>query len=122
MHKFRELKVWQRAMLFTVEVYRESQRFPSDERFGLVSQLRRAVCGIPLNIAEGAGCTTNKDFCRFLSIALRQGYETMTATEIARGLAYWPDDTCNRLNKEVDEIIAMTAGLMKSLGWPFGDR
>jgi four helix bundle protein len=119
MHRFRELKVWQRALAFTAVIYRESGAFPSDERFGLTSQIRRAVCGISLNIAEGAGCSSDKDFCRFLSVALRQGYETITATEIARRLGYWSDDVCDRINKEADEIIAMTVGLMKSLGWPF---
>ncbi|MCW1968351.1 MAG: four helix bundle protein [Anaerolineae bacterium] len=121
MHKFRELKVWQRSMAFTVAIYRESLKFPSDERFGLTSQIRRAVCGIPLNIAEGSGSSSNRDFCRFLDIALRQGYETMTAIDIARGLTYWPDDLCNTLQKEIDEIVAMLVGLMKSLGWPFKD-
>ena len=122
MHKFRELKVWQRSLAFTLVVYEESKRFPADERYGLYSQVRRAACGIPMNIAEGAGCGSNKDFCRFLSIALRQGYELITATEIARGLGYWQNELCDRQNKEADEIIAMTVGLMKSLGWPFDDK
>ena len=106
-------------MAFTVTLYRESLKFPNDEKFGLTAQIRRAVCGIPLNIAEGAGCNTNKDFCRFLDIALRQGYKTMTTLDIARSLNYWQDDLCNLLQKEIDEIVAMLVGLMKSLSWPF---
>ena len=52
MHKYRELKVWQRAMTFTVVIYKESQKWPTtDERFGLISQIRRATTSIPLNIA-----------------------------------------------------------------------
>jgi hypothetical protein len=62
MHKYRELKVWQRAMAFTVSIYRESQTWPGDERFGLISQIRRAATSIPLNIAEGAGNDSNKSF------------------------------------------------------------
>jgi four helix bundle protein len=54
MHKFRELKVWQRAMDFTVRIYALSSTFPQSERFGLTSQIRRAAVSIPLNIAEGA--------------------------------------------------------------------
>ena len=55
MHKYRELKVWQRGMKFTIAIYRETRTWPSDERFGLISQVRRATTSIPLNIAEGAG-------------------------------------------------------------------
>lgn len=62
MHKYRDLKVWQRAMKFTVTVYQETRHWPSEERFGLISQIRRATSSIPLNIAEGAGNESNKEF------------------------------------------------------------
>jgi four helix bundle protein len=120
MHKYRELKVWQRAMLFTVVVYRESQAWPSEERFGLVSQVRRAACSIPLNIAEGSGNDSAKEFCRFLEMALRSAYEIMTAIDIARGLDYQPNERADMLLKEADEIAAMLVGLMKSIGWKSG--
>ncbi len=117
MHKYRELKVWQRAMAFTVDVYRETRGWPPEERFGLTSQLRRAVSAVPLNIAEGAGNASDREFARFLEIALRSTYEVMTAIEIARGLDYLSDSRATVLLSEADEIAAMTAGLMKSLGW-----
>ncbi|NIP55312.1 MAG: four helix bundle protein, partial [Aliifodinibius sp.] len=88
MHKYRELKVWQRAMAFTVEIYRESQHWPSEEKFGLISQIRRAATSVPLNIAEGAGNSSKQEFCRFLQFSLRSNYEVMTAVDIARGLKY----------------------------------
>ncbi len=75
MHKFRELKVWQRAMKFTIMVYRETKASPSDERFGMISQVRRAACSIPMNIAEGAGNDSDKEFCRYLEMALRSSYD-----------------------------------------------
>ena len=115
MHKFRDLKVWQRAMTFTVTIYRETAKFPADERFGLVSQLRRACASIPLNIAEGSGNNSNKEFCRFLEIARRSGYEVMTGIDIARGLEYLPDAQADALLKEADEIVAMIVGLTKTL-------
>jgi four helix bundle protein len=117
MHKYRELKVWQRAMAFTVEIYRESQKWPSDERFGLISQIRRAATSIPLNIAEGAGNDSNKEFCHFLQYSLRSTYEVMTAIDIARGLHYLPDARADSLLEEANEIAAMIVGLMKHLGW-----
>ncbi len=115
MHKYRELKVWQRSMAFTIDVYRETRNWPSEERFGLTSQLRRAVSAIPLNISEGAGNSSAREFSRFLEIALRSAYEVMTAIEIARGLAYLTDERAGALLAEADEIAAMTAGLIKSL-------
>ena len=117
MHKYRDLKVWQRAMTFTVEVYRETRGWPESERFGLTSQIRRAATSIPLNTAEGAGSSSNKDFCRFLEIGLRSTYEVMTAIDIARGLGYLPGERADTLLAEADEIAAMIVGLMKSLGW-----
>ena len=117
MHKYRELKVWQRSMAFTVTIYRETRGWPSDERFGLISQIRRATCSIPMNISEGAGNDSDKEFCRYLEMALRSDYEVMTAIDIARGLEFLPDERADALLKEADEIAAMIVGLMKSLGW-----
>ena len=117
MHKYHELKVWQRAMAFTIAIYRETRTWPTDERFGLISQIRRATSAIPLNIAEGAGNDSNKEFCHFLQIALRSTYEVMTAIEIARGLEFLRNERADELLKEANEIAAMMVGLMKSLGW-----
>jgi len=117
MHKYRELKVWQRGMAFTLAIYRESRLWPSEERFGLISQIRRAVSSIPMNIAEGAGNNSDKEFCRYLEMALRSSYEAMTAIDIARGLGFLPDVRADSLLQEADEIAAMLVGLMKSLGW-----
>jgi len=115
MHKYRELKVWQRSMAFTIDVYRETRDWPTEERFGLTSQLRRAASAIPLNIAEGAGNSSGREFGRFLEIALRSAYETMTAIEIARGLSYLASERADALLVEADEIAAMTAGLIKAV-------
>jgi len=117
MHKYRELKVWQRGMKFTVTVYRETRQWPSEERFGLIGQIRRAACSIPMNIAEGAGNDSDKEFCRYLEMALRSSYEVMTAIDIGRGLEFLPDVRADSLLQEADEIAAMLVGLMKSLGW-----
>ncbi len=122
MHKYRDLKVWQRAMAFTITIYHESRAWPDSEKFGLISQIRRAATSIPLNIAEGAGSSSNKDFCRFLEIALRSTYEVMTAMDIAHGLEYLSTERTDILLAEADEIAAMIVGLMKSLGWEKATR
>ena len=117
MHKYRELKVWQRAMAFTVTIYKESQKWPGDEKFGLINQIRRAATSIPLNITEGAGNDSNQEFCRFLRYALRSDYEVMTAIDIARGLNFLENPHADTLLEEANEIAAMLVGLMKHLGW-----
>jgi four helix bundle protein len=116
-HKYRELKVWQRAMTLTVAIYRETRNWPQDERFGLINQIRRAATSIPLNIAEGAGNDSDKEFRRFLQIALRSTYEVMTTMEIACNLDFLSREYGDSLLEEADEIAAMIVGLMKSLGW-----
>jgi len=117
MHNYRQLKVWQRSLAFTLRIYRETaEHFPVDERFGLISQIRRAASSIPMNIAEGSGNSSNREFCRYLEMARRSGYEVMTAIDIARGLGYWPDQKAEDLLHEGDEIVAMIVGLMRTLG------
>jgi len=64
--KYQQLIVWQKAMLLVSEIYRLTQGFPDNEKFGLTSQLRRAAVSVPSNIAEGSGRGSYKDFCRFL--------------------------------------------------------
>jgi four helix bundle protein len=115
MHKFRELKVWQRAMDFAMEVYRLSADFPKAEQFGLTSQIRRATTSIALNIAEGAGSGSDLEFQRFLGYALRSTYEVMAALEIGQRLGYCAPDHAQALLAESDEIAAMLVGLSRSL-------
>ncbi len=114
-HKFRELVVWQRAMNFVTRVYTLTRDFPQHEQFGLTNQLRRATTSIPLNIAEGAGSDSPNEFGRFLNIALKTTYETMTALELSVRLQYAVQDRVEPLLKEADEIAAMIVGLSKSL-------
>lgn len=66
MYNFRELKIWQRLMYFTVEIYKLSEKFPIEEKFGLSSQVRRSAVSISSNIAEGAGRNSNAQFQHFL--------------------------------------------------------
>lgn len=114
-HNFRNLKIYQRAIDFTVEIYKLSKTFPKEELYGLTSQIRRAVTSISLNIAEGSGNNSEKEFKRFLEIALRSDYEVMTCLEIALRLNYYKRNDFERLITEADEIAAMISGFSKSL-------
>ena len=70
MHNYKELIVWQKARVLVKDVYMLIANFPDDEKFGISSQMKRAAVSISSNIAEGAGRETNKDFIRFLNIAM----------------------------------------------------
>jgi four helix bundle protein len=114
-HKFRELKVWQKAMDLAVDVRRFSQEFPKDEQFILTSQIRRAANSVPLNIAEGAGCRTDAEFAQFVGVAYRSCNEVMTAAELAVRLGYVAREMADSLVTEVDELGGMLIGLTRSL-------
>ena len=114
-HNFRKLKIYQRAIEFAVEIYKLSKMFPKEELYGLTSQIRRAAISISLNIAEGSGNHSAREFKRFLEIALRSNYEVMTCLEIALKLNYCERKDFERLITEADEIAAMIAGFLKSL-------
>jgi four helix bundle protein len=81
----------------------------------LTSQIRRAVVSIALNIAEGSGNNSNKEFQRYLEIALRSDYEVIACLEIALRLEYFTKKEFERLAEEGDELAAMIAGFAKSL-------
>jgi four helix bundle protein len=77
-HNYRELKVWQKAIDLVIKVYKLTNQFPTTEKYGLVSQINRAVVSIPSNIAEGCSRISNKDFQHFLSMALGSAFELET--------------------------------------------
>ncbi|WP_242131015.1 four helix bundle protein [Aestuariivivens marinum] len=109
----RDLKVWQEAMNLVVIIYELTEKFPSNEAFGLASQLRRAAVSIPSNIAEGAGRKGGKEFARFLYIALGSLSEVETQIEIAVRLQYLKD--IEEIYKTVYFIRSMLSNLIKSL-------
>ncbi|WP_345117504.1 four helix bundle protein [Hymenobacter algoricola] len=88
MHQYKELKVWQKAMSITKLTYRLCAGFPDNERFGLVSQMRRAAVSMPSNIAEGAGRNSRLEFRQFLAIANGSAYELETQLLLANSFGY----------------------------------
>lgn len=77
-HNFKEIKIWQEALLLVKDVYLLTANFPKEEKYGLTSQINRSAVSIPSNIAEGSGHTSNKEFVRFLEIAISSSYELET--------------------------------------------
>ena len=107
------LEVWRDAMDLVEAVYRFSSRFPDSERFGLVSQIRRAAVSIPANVAEGAARRSKQEYLRFLSIARGSLSEVDTHVEIARRLKFAETDV--NLDALVDRCFAKLTALMNSL-------
>jgi four helix bundle protein len=112
---YRDLTVWQRAMELVKEVYIVTGEFPSSEKFGLVSQLRRAAVSIPSNIAEGQGRRSRGEFVQFLGHARGSLFEVETQLLIAAQLGFLSDEKSNELQQRVNEVARLMNGLMKSL-------
>jgi len=92
---YKELKVWQRSFELTKEIYLITKRFPEDEKYGLISQIRRAAVSVPSNIAEGANRGSTKEFIRFLYIAIGSSAELETQLLLGEEWEF--------LNKSIDE-------------------
>lgn len=93
MNNHKDLLVYQKSLDLVEMVYRETKSFPAEEKFGLISQLRRCAVSLPSNIAEGAGRKGKKEFIRFLFIALGSLNEMETQMEISRRLGFIKDLT-----------------------------
>jgi len=115
MNKLNELKIWNKAVDLTVDVYKATANFPSDERFGLTSQSRRAAVSITSNIAEGAGRNSLKEFNSFLGIANGSSYELQTQLVIANKLDMLDSSLLNPLLIQIDELQKMTYGFQQML-------
>jgi len=115
MYKFEKLRVWKKAMDFCENIYRSSSSFPKEEMFGLTSQIRRSAASIPINIAEGSASDTDKEFRRFLRIALKSQFEVVTILELSHRLGYIENDTYKELREECDNIGKSLHSLIKTL-------
>jgi len=115
MHNFKELKVWQLSRQLVKEIYVLTSNFPTEEKFGLISQLRRCSVSIPTNIAEGSGRKTDKDFTQFLNISLGSAYELETLLILAFDVNFISSEQLETLSNKISEIQKMTFGLIKTL-------
>lgn len=115
MHRFEELKIWQKAMDITENCYRATENFPKEEKFGLTSQLRRSAVSIPSNIAEGAGRNTNGEFTQFLGIANGSSFELLTQLYLSKRLDLITEDKVRPIINEVLEVTKMNYSLQRTL-------
>jgi four helix bundle protein len=107
MQRFTDLRVWQRSYSLALNVYRVTKALPADEKYGLVSQLRRAAVSVPTNIAEGSKREGNRDFARFLNISEGSLAETENLIMLARDLEYLTPAMVAPLLSEIKEVARM---------------
>jgi len=115
MKDFRDLKVWQKAHLLTLNVYRETTCFPRTEIYGLVSQMRRCSTSIGANIAVGCGKRRNNEFQRFLQIAAGSASELDYHLLLAHDLEYLNESAYGSLLAQLIEVRKMLAGLLQKI-------
>ena len=115
MRPHEKLEAWAKGIDFVVAVYKATDTFPNDERYGLISQIRRASVSISANIAEGAGRRSQKEFAHFLSNSQGSASEVATELIIANRLGYLDDITFQELLKQLDRIGRLITGLVRHL-------
>ncbi|MCR9262870.1 MAG: four helix bundle protein [Flavobacteriaceae bacterium] len=109
MHRFKDLDIWKLSREFCSDIYEVTGSFPETEKFGISNQLRRAVVSIPSNISEGCSRKSNKDFSRFLEIAMGSMYEVETQLLISNDLGFLSDKRLEFLVGKLNAIIKMTS-------------
>ncbi len=115
MHRFKDLEIWKKSRFFCSKIYTVTSSFPNEEKFGLTNQLRRASVSIPSNIAEGSSRQSNKDFARFLEIAIGSAYEIETQILISSDLGFITPQDLIELTNMLEEIIKMTSRFRATL-------
>lgn len=112
---FKDLKVWQKGIELVKEIYKITNGFPREERYGLTSQLRRAAISVPSNIAEGFRRRYGKEHKQFLSIALGSCAELETQVVIGKELGYISKEAEDNLFNLLNYICAMIVNLSKKI-------
>ena len=115
MGNFRKLRVWENAHGLVLSVYRLTRAFPREEMFGLTSQMRRAAVSVTANIAEGCGRNGDREFVRYLRIALGSANELEDQIILAGDLEYLTGNACAQLDAEVTVVKRMIAKLIARL-------
>ncbi|MEK7553585.1 MAG: four helix bundle protein [Patescibacteria group bacterium] len=114
-YNFYRLNVWKLGMNLVNEIYSVTKIFPNEEKFGLISQIRRAAVSVPLNIAEGSTRRTKKDFAQFVRIALGSLMEVMTCIEIALNQKYVNQKEYEKIQGLIQELYFKLIALDKFL-------
>jgi len=115
MFNFEKLDVWHKAIGFADTVYSVTKGFPSDERFGLTNQMRRAAVSVSANIAEGTSRSARSDYARFVEIATDSLFEVVSQSVISKRQGFLSEAGYARLYAAAEEQSRMLSGLRRSL-------
>jgi len=111
MKSVKNLDIYKKAHDLTLSLYKQTKNFPEEEKYGIISQIKRASISIPANIAEGAGRNTDKDFSRFLDIATGSSFELETLIILSLNLEFIDDSIYLRIIEYIEEIQKMLFSL-----------
>jgi four helix bundle protein len=114
-HNFKNLKVWQKAVELAVLVYEVTKSFPSEERFGITSQMRRCSVSTSSNIAEGSARNSSKAFTNYLEISLGECFELETQLIIAFRIGIIEEEKYGYLSREISELQKMVIGFKNTI-------
>jgi four helix bundle protein len=115
MKDFKKLKIWQKGMEIVLKSYQLAKVLPTEERYGLRSQICKSAVSIPSNIAEGSAKSSKKDYKNFLEIALGSSYELKTHILIIEMVGIGEQELIRTLLKDVDEEQKMMQGFIKTV-------
>ncbi len=114
MKNYRQLKVWQKGIELVKQTYLLTENLPENEKFGIISQINRAAVSIPANIAEGSSRNSDKDYGRFIQIALGSAFELQTYFVVVKDLK-WNVPDMENIDNLLEEIIKMLHSFLKQL-------
>jgi len=115
MRNYRDLDVWNKAHVLTLELYKKSRGFPKEEFYGLTSQMRRCAISVGANLAEGCGRQTTAEFARFVRISMGSASELDYHLLLASDFGYLEPDEHRKLSQELTRIRKMLASLLSTL-------
>ncbi len=118
MRNYRDLQVWEKSHHLTLRIYRLTRTFPSEERFGLTSQIRRSGASIPANLAEGCGRRSDREMRRFVQIAMGSGAELSYHLLLARDLGLIHESDYKSLDAELSRVMRMMSCFAAKLREP----
>jgi four helix bundle protein len=114
--KVEDLEVFRLSHSLVLNVYKLTENFPREERFGLISQMRRSAYSIPMNIIEGSNRLDTKDYRRFVGIAKGSAGEISYQILLAKDLGYVSEEIYSEMREKYEIVIKMLSNLAKSLG------
>ncbi len=115
MKNYKELTIWKKGIELVKVAYTISKQFPTDEKYGMIGQLTRATVSIPANIAEGSSRNSDKDYARFIQIALGSAFEVQTYLIIAKELHWSTNSNIEAVESLLEEEIKMLHSFIRKL-------